>query len=97
MNKNKGLIKKSLSLNNINDFSTTPLIPKVVYTSKEIFKMIDNYRHMYCPVCKNKNKGIVYYMALDMIFCSEFCRQVVCSVITFQDIDDRKYFRKKFE
>lgn len=97
MNKDKISIKKSLSVNNISDISDVVVERQRIYTSKEIFKMIDNYKHMHCPVCNTKNKGIVYFMALDMIFCSEYCREIVCNIVSFKDLDDRKYFRKKIE
>jgi len=93
----KGPIKKSLSVNNISEILNGSVVRQRIYTPKEIFKMIDNYRHMYCPVCNTKNKGIVYYMALDMIFCSEYCRGIVCNIVSFKDLDDRKYLRKKIE
>lgn len=87
-------MKKSLSVNNICNADNINCIPKTIYSAKEIFDMIDNYRHLYCPVCKKKNDSKVHYMALDMIFCSDFCRKIVCNKISFKEINNRRYFIK---
>lgn len=97
MNKDKRTIKKSLSENNIsNDNTIITCIPNRIYTVKEIFKMIDFYYHPYCPVCKKKNKSGTDYMALDMMFCSEFCRELICKTINYKTILDRKYVYKVY-
>ena len=94
MNKDKRKIKKSLSENNISDITVINCIPKRLYSPKEVFKMIDFYYHPYCPVCKRKNKGGRIFMALDMMFCSDFCREMVCNTINYQKISERRYFHK---